>query len=284
MPYFGSGDAAYPLQPGHEVAGVVVASPDPRIPAGTQALIDPVVGCGTCQACADGFATRCSERLELGVRRGMPGGASELIAVPTGNLHPLPEGVSTREAVLVEPGVTALNAVERLGNVAGRDAIVVGAGTLGLIAAQLLMRRGAQVDVMVVEPERAALVEQLGAQPVRRIEPGRHTFVVEAGGTPQALRTAFAAVAPGGRIAVLGVQPGPVDDLDVNELVLKDATVYGVLNGPGLYERMLKALATGILDAAALIDSEFELGDAEAALARLAERGRAAPKVLLRVV
>lgn len=283
MPYLASGDAAYPLQPGHEVAGVVVLSPDGRLPTGAEVLVDPVVGCGACPACVDGLATRCPDRRELGIRRGLPGGAGELIAVPVANVHRLPDGVSTREAVLAEPGVTALNAVERLGDVAHRETLVVGAGTLGLIAAQLLLERGARVDVVVVEPERARLVGRLGARPVHSVAPDRHAFVVEAAGTPAALRTAFAAVAPGGTIAVTGVQPAPVDALDVNALVLKDATVRGVLNGPGLYERMLAALATGVLDAEALIDSEFELGDARAALARLAAPGRAAPKVLLRL-
>jgi threonine dehydrogenase-like Zn-dependent dehydrogenase len=91
------------------------------------------------------------------------------------------------------------------------------------------------------------------------------------------------AVAPGGRIAVIGVQPAPVDGVDVNALVLKDVSLHGVLNGPGLYDRMLGELAAGGFAAAALIDSEFELADAGPALARLREPGRAAPKVVLRI-
>jgi 2-desacetyl-2-hydroxyethyl bacteriochlorophyllide A dehydrogenase len=283
MPYLASGDAAYPIQPGHEVAGVVVASPDPGIPAGTAVLVDPVAGCGACQACAAGLATRCPDRRELGLRRGMPGGASELVAVPVGNLHALPAGVSTREAVLAEPGVTALNAVERLGDVSGRRALVVGAGTLGLIAAQLLCGRGVEVDVLVVEAERAALVERLGVRPISDPPTAGYAAVVEASGAPVALRGSLNTVAAGGRIAVIGIQSGPVDALDVNQLVLKDATLQGVLNGPGLYADMLEALAGGAVDAAALIDAEFDLADAEAALTRLAEPGRAAPKVLLRI-
>jgi threonine dehydrogenase-like Zn-dependent dehydrogenase len=74
-----------------------------------------------------------------------------------------------------------------------------------------------------------------------------------------------------------------VDGVDVNALVLKDVSMGGVLNGPGLYGRMLGELAAGGFDASALIDSEFELADADAALKRLQAPGRQAPKVVLRI-
>lgn len=283
MPYFAQGEASYPIQPGHEVTGLVVSSQDARLAAGVPVLVDPVVGCGSCPACASALPTRCAERRELGLRRGMPGGACELIAVPVENLHPVPPGVSVRDAPLVEPGVTAFNAVQRLGDVDDRRALVIGAGTLGLIAAQLLLTRGAEVDVAVAQPVRAALVDQLGARPVDRVKPALYPAVIEAAGAPDAVRSAFAAVAPGGSVALVGVQPGPVGQLDVNDLVLKDATARGVLNGPGLFGRMLDELAAGTCDVSALIDSEFELADADAALAALAEPDRRAPKVLLRV-
>lgn len=283
MPYFAEGTATYPIQPGHEVTGVVVSSPDGRIAAGTPVLIDPVAGCGRCTACASGFQTRCSDRRELGLRNGMPGGASELIAVPAQNLHPIPDGVSARDAVLVEPGVTVLNAVNRLGNIAERRALVVGAGTLGLVAAQLLVNRGASTDVVARRAARATLVQQLGAQPVREVQGSTYDAVVEAAGTADAVRLALTAVAPGGKVALTGVFPGPVEQFDVNQVVLKDVTVLGVLNGPGLYDAMLEELAAGSVNAALLIDDEFELAEAKAAFAALGTRNRVAPKIILRI-
>ena len=56
MPYFAEGLALYPLQPGHEVAGVVVKAPDGSLPPGTPAPLHPLVGCGTCAACRRGSA------------------------------------------------------------------------------------------------------------------------------------------------------------------------------------------------------------------------------------
>jgi 2-desacetyl-2-hydroxyethyl bacteriochlorophyllide A dehydrogenase len=283
MPYFEEGTASFPIQPGHEVCGIVVKSPDSRLTPGVSVLIDPVVGCGQCAACAGGFETRCRDRRELGLRFGMPGGACELIAVPSRKLHLVPPGVSDREAVLVEPGVTALNAVNRLGDLTDRRALVIGAGTVGLVAAQLLMNRGAKTDVLVVEPAREGLIDQLGARPVRGFETAVYNVVVEAAGAPNAIRSALVAVAPGGTIAVAGVQSEQVDRFDVNEIVLKDVNVRGVLNGPGLYDAMLGELAAGSVDASALIEAEFDLADAESALAALSAQDRPAPKILLRV-
>ncbi len=283
MPYFTEGVAAYPLQPGHEVTGVVSGSLTPDFAVGARVLLDPVIGCDDCAACFSGFPTRCPRRGEIGVRCGLPGGACEAIAVPSRNLHLLPDGVSLRDAVFVEPGVTVLNAVERMGEAAGRRALVIGAGTLGLIAAQLLVSRGASVDVLVVDKQRAGLVERIAARPVTKPQAGKYELVIEAAGAAEAVRTAFAAVGAGGHVAVVGVQPGPVDDVRINDLVLKDATVHGVLNGPGLYGRMLDELAAGSFEPGLLIDSEFRLEDATEALERLALQARLRPKVMLRL-
>jgi len=283
MPYFAEGSATYPIQPGHEVTGVIVAAAESGPEAGTEVLVNPVVGCGECEACIAGIQVRCPDRRELGLRHGLAGGACELIAVPATHLHPIPAGVGLRDAVLGEPGVTALNAVEVLGEAAGRRALVLGAGTLGLIAVQLLVARGAEVDVLVIEDQRLPLVERFAARPVRTAEADTYPLVVEAAGAAAAAREALRVVAPGGRIALAGVQPGPVAELDLNQIVLKDATVRGVLNGPGLFDRMLEELAAGVVDAGALIGAEFELGEAEAALAALSDPSRAAPKVMLSV-
>jgi 2-desacetyl-2-hydroxyethyl bacteriochlorophyllide A dehydrogenase len=282
MPYFAQGFARFPLQPGHEVAGVVVGSA-PGLPAGTRVLVDPVVGCGVCAACATGVETRCSARRELGIRNGMPGGMSEVVAVPARKLFVVPESVTLREAIFAEPAVAVLHAANRLGDVAGRRTLVVGAGTLGLIGAQLLAARGAEVDVLVVEPPRLPLVEQLGLHAVDRAETAAYHAVVEAAGTAAAFHTSLAAVAPGGGVALVGVQPAPVDGVDVNELVLKDAVLHGILSGPGLHGAMLDELARGTVDAAALIEEEYELADAVEAFAAAARPGRAAPKIVLRV-
>jgi threonine dehydrogenase-like Zn-dependent dehydrogenase len=281
-PYFVQGRAVLPLQPGHEVSAIVVEDRSGALPTGTRVVLDPVVGCRLCPQCLDGRATHCADRFELGLRRGMDGGAAELISVPCTNAHPVPEGVSLREAVLTEPGVTALNGLRRIGELAGR-ALVIGAGTLGGIATQLLVASGVEVEVLVLDERRGPLIERWGARPTTAPADGAYDVVIEAAGTAEAVRSALRTVAPGGSIALLGVQGQPLDGFDVDAILFKDASIFGVLNGPGLYESMLDEIATGHVRARELIEREFALEDAAAAFEFLASQDRMRPKVLLRV-
>lgn len=281
MPYLAEGLARYPIQAAHEVSGVVVES-DPDGPApGTPVTIDPVVGCGHCAACARGVETHCPDRRELGLRLGMPGGAAELIAVPTRKLHLVPDGLSLRAAVFVEPGVTSYNGIKRFGDVAGKRALVLGPGTLGCIAAQLLAADGAAVDVHDPRGTRAELIEALGVRPVREIEADSYDLVLEAMGAASAVHDALRAVAAGGQIALTGVQPGTIDGADVNALVFKDATMFGVLNGPGLYDELLARMAAGDVTPEVLIEAEFPLERAAEAFEMMSRRGRTRPKIQL---
>lgn len=282
MPYFAAGLARYPLRPGHEVSAVV-AAPGGRWAVGTEVVVDPVIGCGRCAACGHDVPTRCEDREEVGVRRGRPGGAAELLCVPERNAHPLPANVTLRDAPLVEPGVTALHAVRRVDPAPGARALVIGAGTLGAIAAQLLIGRGVEVELPLVDRARAALVERLGARPVDAPRAGAYDIAIEAAGTPEAAYAAIDATRPGGQVAFVGIQPRPLAAFDLNQVVLKDLRLHGVINGAGLYDAMLAELANGTVDAGALVDEAFALDDAPDALARLADPGRARPKVLLEI-
>jgi 2-desacetyl-2-hydroxyethyl bacteriochlorophyllide A dehydrogenase len=282
MPYFAQGVASYPLQPGHEVAGVVVRSPAGSPAPGTPVLLRPIVGCGTCAACRDGRAPHCAKHRAMGVRLGMPGGAAELMTIPAENLIELPPGLSPRDAVLAEPGVTALNSIEAAGVERGMRALVVGAGTLGAIAAQILRHRGLAVDVLIVDPDRRPLVEALGVRAVERVEPAAYAVAFEFAGSAGAVRAAIEAVAAGGTVALAGVQPGPVDGVDVNAIVLNGITVRGPV-ATDAFPAMLGYLASGAVAAEPLIEQVYELEDAPAAYARLSDPARARPKLMLRI-
>lgn len=287
MPYFAQGSASYPLQPGHEWSGVIVESADPEPPPGTRVVGDPIIGCGRCDVCKSGPATHCPDHIEMGIRGGVPGAAAEAVAVPISNLHRIPESVSLEEAVLAEPAVTVLAGLERMGPVEGRRVLVVGAGTLGLIAIQLLIARGAEVRIAEEQKSREEHAASLGALPLTDPDalssaPG-FDAVVEAAGSAAAARLAITAVASGGQVIALGIPPGPVDGFDLANVVLKDATIHGILNGPGQYENALEAIAHGELRAGEIIDAVYALEEYEAAFARLRERERPRPKVLLRL-
>lgn len=284
MPYFGLGLASYPVVLGHELSGVIEDPGASGLAAGTPVVADPVIGCGRCPACRSGPATMCQQRAEVGLRDGRQGGLAELVAVPGANLHVVPSGVSLRDAVLTEPAVTSIASVDRLGAAGASRVLVVGNGTIGLIAAQMLCATGSSVAVLERSTSRRALIESIGATPLSPDELAADvdgfTGAIEASGTLDGIASAITALRPGGILALAGVYTA-ASSVDWTDLVLREITVSGILNGPGRYDRALDLMRRHVIDPAPLIDDAIPIADAARAFRRAAERGRTRPKVLV---
>jgi len=280
-PYFSSDDATYPMHIGHEMSGVIAQSTNSALPVGTEVIMDPIVGCGQCEACKN-RATWCQERIEIGVRRGGAGALAEFIKVPVANVYPIPQGVSLRDAALAEPAVTAIAGISRIKATSGR-ALVVGDGTIGMIAAQVLAHRGWQVQVAVLNQKGAERVQSLGFEPVSptQLETISANLVVEAAGTERSVEVALKAVSAGGEVALLGVPDKPLASFDIANLVLRDISIYGVLNGPGRYNEALNLIAEGVIQSSKIIDREFAFAQFGDAIGLLANPERKLPKVLV---
>jgi len=280
-PYFSSDDATYPMHIGHEMSGVIAQSTNSALPVGTEVIMDPIVGCGQCEACKN-RATWCQERREIGVRRGGAGALAEFIKVPVANVYPIPQGVSLRDAALAEPAVTAIAGISRIKATSGR-ALVVGDGTIGMIAAQVLAHRGWQVHVAVLNQAGVERVQSLGFEPVfpTQLETISANLVVEAAGTERSVEVALKAVSAGGEVVLLGVPDNPLASFDIANLVLRDISIYGVLNGPGRYNEALHLIAEGVIQSSKIIDQEFAFAQFGDAIGLLANPERKLPKVLV---
>jgi L-iditol 2-dehydrogenase len=198
-----------PRIPGHEVAGV--------LRDGTAVGVQPNVGCGRCASCALGLENRCPDHVDIGIQR--DGGLAEWIVVPEGHVVPL-DGFPFELAPSIEPLACCLHAVGML-DVAGGDlAVVVGAGTLGIIGMWALQAAGARVAVVQRSEARRRLAAELGADSV--LEPG-DDVAVALGALPgaalvtapgvEALSWAIDHVGVGGRVHAFAGSPGgaPVD-------------------------------------------------------------------------
>lgn len=153
-----------------------------------------MVGCGHCDHCATGPATHCRDLIDIGVRSGLDGALATAVAVPHGNLIEVPPGVRLRDAVLVEPMVTVLMGIERSRPRPGDEVLVVGAGTLGLLAVMILSARGLRTHVLLRNPVRMPAVEAAGGLPWRvGAKAAVDTFdvVIEAAGTVEGTQAAL---------------------------------------------------------------------------------------------
>ena len=94
---------------GHEFVGRVIESDRPGL-VGTRVVGEINCPCGRCAFCRRGLGNHCPSRTVLGIQ-GRDGAFADLLALPDGNLHAVPDGVADREAVFVEPLAAAHQAL-----------------------------------------------------------------------------------------------------------------------------------------------------------------------------
>src|SRR5215207_1681676 len=208
-----------PLVLGHEYSGVVVAvgagvqdwAPGDRVVGG------PGLGCGRCARCSAGTPHLCSDAPRGGAGNGSWAthrrvGASQLFRVP--------DGLDLRTAALAEPTAVALRAVRRSGAQAGDRVLVMGAGSIGLLAVAILAELDAEVVVSEPSANRRARALTVGARAA--VEPGAlphpegavdvadepYAAVIECSGRAEAIEHALALLDRGGTLVLVGIGVG----------------------------------------------------------------------------
>ena len=138
----------FPVVQGHEGAGVVakVGSKVTGFKEGDKVTIQPQVYCGSCAPCRSGHYNVCKNLKVYGVHTG--GMFSEYFAVPASKVLRLPESMSFDEGSLVEPAAVATGAIRRCGDLTGTNVVVLGAGTIGNLVAQVAVASGAKKVVI----------------------------------------------------------------------------------------------------------------------------------------
>ncbi|HET7559367.1 MAG TPA: alcohol dehydrogenase catalytic domain-containing protein [Limnochordia bacterium] len=225
-----------PLVMGHEFCGVVVEhGPGVAGPAlGTRVTVNPLYGCGECERCRNGANHLCGRRILVGAHRA--GAFADFVAVPARVAHPLPEKTPDRLGALCEPTAVCLHALRRAGFQAGERVAIWGAGALGTIAAQVALAHGAaEVSVLDTNPKRLEAARQLGVhRPINAAQASagelwpnaedRPGIVLECVGRSVTRQAAARALAPGGRLILLGLHDVETP-LPWNELIRLEVSV-----------------------------------------------------------
>jgi L-iditol 2-dehydrogenase len=161
LAYFRMGIAAYPIVPGHEWTGTVVdvGAGVRGFATGDRVVGEVAIGCGVCVRCLAGRSHLCARRTETGIVH-MDGAMASRMVFPAASAHHVE--LEPRAGALVEPTSVALHAVRR-GRVAGQRVLIVGAGPIGLLAAQCARAEGAaSVAVSDTREDRLTLAAALG--------------------------------------------------------------------------------------------------------------------------
>jgi D-arabinitol dehydrogenase (NADP+) len=267
----------FPLIPGHEFAGEIVAtgSAVPDWHAGDRVVANCNRACGHCFYCRRGEFLRCENLVAYGIQ--MDGGFAEFLRVKANDLFAV-SGLPWREAVMVEPTACAVHGMDVLNVRPGADVLMFGAGPTGQVLAQLLKRNGAaRLTVAAPAGPKLALAERLSADRVvavdrddpethraalREISPNGFDYVVEATGAPAMCAEAVAQTRRGGTVLIYGVYPEtatfPVNPFDVFR---REITIKGSFAQIHDFSRALAYLETGQVKVDEIVTDDFELKD-----------------------
>jgi 2-desacetyl-2-hydroxyethyl bacteriochlorophyllide A dehydrogenase len=223
----------YPVTPGHEFAGRVVAAGKNvrNVREGDFVAVDPNVVCGECRWCRLGRPNLCIRLTPIGV--GRPGAAAEFVSAPSRNVFPVAESIGSGVAAMIEPLACAIHAIESSQGIAGRSALVVGGGAMGLLIGIAARKLGAG-SVTISDPSEAkrAIARRVGVDAVLAPDGlGDQAFdvVFEAAGVGTALDQALNAVEKTGVMVQVGVH---------------DADAAATFNPFRLYERELRIIGS----------------------------------------
>lgn len=152
--------AKAPLIIGHEFSGVIAAE-NKGFQKGMPVTVNPLYSCGECLTCRTGQKHVCENLKLIGID--YDGGMAEYVEVPAENIVPLPAGISLKSGALTEPVAVAVHAVRECGYKNGDNAVVFGAGTIGLCTAITLRKFGVKDPVIIETSEyRIKKAEELG--------------------------------------------------------------------------------------------------------------------------
>jgi threonine dehydrogenase-like Zn-dependent dehydrogenase len=284
--YIRDGRAPYPIVFGHEWCGVVAAAgPDTTgIVVGDRVVGHTMLACGLCRMCQGGRRNLCEQLTEVGLY-GHQGAAADFLRMPVSGLTKLPGAVTDRAAALIEPAVTVVGGLDRVGCDLSDKVAVLGTGTIGLLAIQLAARLAGTVHAVGIDDAGLELAGHCGARRLLRpeeAESGVYSLVIEASGASSAFARGLDLLEAGGRMAVIGVAGEPVNGLVPGDITLRGIDIIGIRHGLDYYDRTIKLMVDHVLDPELLIADVLSPHDAQQAFERL-EHGRSGrPKLLLR--
>ncbi len=269
-------DVVFPFQLGHELSGKVDAV-GPEVPesftAGSRVVPDGRITCGYCIFCRRGQFNACEN---MGYNAG---GFREYSVYHFKSLVQIPDNVGFRQAAMAEPISCTIYGNDKLDVKLGDFAVVIGDGAIGLLHAQLLQSRGAEVALVGLLENRLNGARKIGVEhvidgnkndPVAEI--GKLTGgygasqIVVAAGEEAALKQALRMAGRYGQVLYFAANMKKECLMPMDLIHYKELRLIGSFDSrTAEFEQALRALSTGSIDAGPLITNTFKLEETEEA-------------------
>jgi L-iditol 2-dehydrogenase len=263
-----------PVVLGHEIAAQVerLGEGVAEFEEGQFCAVDPVITCGRCEMCRSAKPNLCAEPTTIGYK--LNGGFAQYMVVPAGKVIPMDEAVGAAGGVLCETLACVINGYDRLGFQAGCSAMVLGAGTVGLLWATLLKRSPCsmliQTDVVEYRRNKACALGEIDwvldpsdgqfEQRVRYALSDGVDYIVDATGSPEAIEQAMPLLAPGGTFMIFGVCPtGSAVRVEPFELYNKQVKVIASKMPPATLDRAARLIEARRIPCKQIVTATFGL-------------------------
>jgi L-iditol 2-dehydrogenase len=277
---FVDGHRMYPLILGHEISGVIdrVGDGVSESYVGKHAAIIPLVPCFECEQCQRGYYSACHSYSFIGSRQS--GGFAEFVDLPEKNAFILPDELALEHAALIEPSTVARHMLALGDFKSGETAIVLGAGSIGLMVVQWLRILGAKrIIVTDILDDNLQIASKVGAhvtlnplqvdmeKELKRLVGDGADLTLEATGVPQVLAQTLPITRPRGKVVLAGNQPldGSLPLTFIENMMRREISLIGCFMSysapfPGHeWTETVAALLNGSLDMDAMISHRHPL-------------------------
>ena len=263
---------SYPVVQGHEISGLVTEAGrnvKEQFTLGDKVVFLPQVTCGVCYPCRNGMEHICDNLKVMGFQTN--GAAQEFFTVKADKVLKLPNIVTLDQAALIEPISVGVHAVGRAGGVEGKRVVVLGAGTIGNLLAQVAVASGArsllitdiseykldkarQSGIMhAVNPHKVNLGEAIAAV----LGPDKADVLFECVGSQETISDAIYSARKGSTIVVVGVY-GTRPEVDIGLVQDRELTVSGTLMYQKKdFERAIELVSNGKMRLEGIVTHRF---------------------------
>ncbi|MEG0912437.1 MAG: zinc-binding alcohol dehydrogenase family protein [Oscillospiraceae bacterium] len=286
---------SYPRLPGHEFSAEIIEIDDNEfgLKPGMTVTCNPYFNCTKCYSCERGMVNCCTSNETMGVQR--EGAFSQYITMPIERIYD-GKGLTARQLTLIEPFCISYHGAKRANIKPGDNVLVVGSGTIGILAAVSAKQFGAHVTVCDISSDKLKLSKSFGAdevilnddnasfeQKVNNATNGRGFDVaIEAVGMPATFQNCIDAAAFGGRVVLIGIGK---KNLDFNFTVIqkKELNIFGSRNAlKEDFTSLIEIVKSGRVNIEKIVTNEYAFEDAAKAFADFDAHSGEMLKVILK--
>lgn len=287
--------ASYPRIPGHEFSAQIIeiGENDRGLKKGMIVTCNPYFNCGKCYSCRRGLVNCCTSNETMGAQR--DGAFSEYITMPIERIYD-GKGLSAKQLALIEPFCISYHGVSRANVQPDEKVLVIGAGTIGVLAAIAAKAAGAKVWIAdIAQKKLDYAVDTFGLDgsilndtpenfeaKVNEITNGDGFDVtIEAVGLPSTFQSCIDAAAFGARFVQIGVGKRNAD-FNFTLLQKKELNAYGSRNALKKdFLELIDLVKAGKVDIEKIVTNEYELDKAPEAFKDFSEHAADMLKVVI---